>query len=225
MNIFCNQQNNQSIYKSAFSLVEILIVLALLFIMTGISLNNYDRFGREVELENAAYELALTVRQAQFFGINRSEQFGATFDNPQPYGIFFDLDGFEQGMSDQSFVMFIDNNLDRQFAENDNNLGGNELCNENPSDECISLFTFNRSVFISSICMGADELSCTDLGSIGSGVRVAHISFKRPNPDAEILHDNNTTPYAYARITLSSPVAEIPSKSISIGAAGLISID
>jgi hypothetical protein len=202
-----------------------LMVLAIVFIMTGLSMANYNRFGQEVELENAAYELALNIRQAQFFGINRSEQFGQTFDDPQPYGIYFNIDGSEQGIDDESFFLYVDNNDDRFFDTTDDTYSGGENCVANASDECVQILSFTRNNYISEICVGADEANCTDISSITSGDRELNISFKRPDPDAVIKVGNSSTEYAYAKITLSAPVPDVPTKSVSVGTAGLISID
>ncbi len=219
-----NTQNTQN--KSGFTLLEILIVLALLFIMTSLSLANYNRFGREVELENAAYELALTIRQAQFFGINRSEQFGGAtnFDDPQPYGIYFNLvSGDEPGLNDQKFMMFVDQDNNRRFAEGDTT---GTSCIASLSNECVNLYEFNRNNFIHEICVGTDSLNCNDIDGLGiSGDKAMHVSFKRPDPDASILINGVPTPFSYARITLRAPADNINDQSISIGAAGLISID
>ncbi|MFW0871426.1 MAG: pilus assembly FimT family protein [Patescibacteria group bacterium] len=211
--------------REGFTLIEMLITLAIIFIMTALSMTNYNRFGKEVELENAAYELALNIRQAQFFGINRSEQFGATFDDPQPYGVYFNIDGGEEGIDDQSFFLFVDNDGNRLFNTSDNTYGGGENCVANASDECARILSFTRSNYIYSICVGDDESSCTDIGNIVTGDRELHISFKRPDPDAVIRVGSGLTEYAYAKITLASPLSDISHKSVSVGAAGLISID
>ena len=221
--MFTQKKNN----KNGFTLVEVLIVMALLFIMTGLSLANYNRFGREVELENAAYELALTIRQAQFFGINRSEQFGGAtnFDNPQPYGIYFNLvNNDEEGITDQKFMMFVDQDNDRRFDESNGTGAGS--CISNSSDECINIYEFNRANFIHEICVGTSASDCNDIDGLGTlGNRTMMVSFKRPDPDAAIYIDGVVTPFAYARITLRAPADTISDKSVSIGAAGLISID
>lgn len=219
------ERNHVVTHKSAFTLVEMLVAMSIVFLMTGLSMANYNRFGREVELENAVYELALNIRQAQFFGINRSEQFGSTFDDPQPYGVFFDLDGVEEGVNDGSFIMYIDQDNDRHFEVSDNSYAGGEICVSNPSNECINILSFTRSNFISSICVGDNETNCNDISSVGDGQQQLHVSFKRPDPDAVIHANSVVSPYSYARITMSSPVSSISPKSVSIGAAGLISID
>lgn len=211
--------------KAAFTLIEMLVAMAIVFIMTGLSMANYNRFGREVELENATYELALNIRQAQFFGINRSEQFGQTFDDPQPYGVYFRLDGAEEGIEDDSFIMFVDDDVDRYFDAADNTYSGGETCIANASDECINILSFARNNYISGICVGDNESNCTDIQSVGNGVPELHISFKRPDPDAVIYANNVASPYGFARITMSSPVNGLGTKSVSVGAAGLISID
>ena len=62
--------------QEGFSLIELLVVLALLVIMMTISLFNYDRFGKETELENSVYSVALAIRETQTVGINKGVRDG-----------------------------------------------------------------------------------------------------------------------------------------------------
>jgi prepilin-type N-terminal cleavage/methylation domain-containing protein len=59
-----------------FTLIELLVVTAILVIVSGLVLANHSRFGGKILLQNLAYDMALSVRQAQVYGIS-VRQFGA----------------------------------------------------------------------------------------------------------------------------------------------------
>lgn len=83
-----------------FSLIELLVVMGILVIVTSLTLTNNARFGGAVLLQNLAYDMALSVRQAQVYGIsvysfgasNYSVGYGMHFDmsNPATYVLFAD---------------------------------------------------------------------------------------------------------------------------------------
>ena len=205
------------------------MVMGIVFIMSGLSMANYNRFGRVVELENAAYELALNIRQAQFFGINRVEQFGSQdFDDPQPYGVFFSLRPSDPDnvINEKSFVFFVDRDDDKEFDLGDTNADGDELCLNpfHPSKECIDILRFTRNNYIDDICVQKPGGSCESITELPFTGQV-HISFKRPDPDATIRAGGTPDEYSLAEITLKSPITGITEKIVSVGAAGLISVE
>src|SRR3989338_11714059 len=53
-----------------FTLIEMLVVIAVMAIVTGVMLANNGRFGGQVLLQNLAYDIALTLRHAQVYGIS-----------------------------------------------------------------------------------------------------------------------------------------------------------
>src|SRR3989344_3825107 len=70
-----------------FTLIELLVVTAILGIVSTLVLANNTRFGGAVLLENLAYEIGLSVRKAQVYGI-AVRRFGET-DFSAGYGIHF----------------------------------------------------------------------------------------------------------------------------------------
>ena len=67
---FLKTKNLKLLTKRAFSLIELLVVLAIITLITSIVLINHSVFNGGVVLESLAYEIALITRQAQFFSIN-----------------------------------------------------------------------------------------------------------------------------------------------------------
>jgi len=216
-----NNNTQEKTAKAGFTIIEMLVVLAIIFILAGTSLVNYNQFGKEIDLENMTYNVALTIRTAQSFGINRRDDLSTSFDEPSPYGVYFttSLISPPPGLSSESFMVFIDNKNGNLPGSNNifDNSGTGGACVSNSADECIEIFTMNKLVYISSLCAGDNAANCTERDEL-------HITYKRPNPDAIIKSSASAAPHSYAEVTLSSPVAGIPDQKIAIGVAGQISI-
>ena len=88
--------------ERGFTLVELLVVTAIFVVITGMILANHNRFGGRVILQNLAYDIALSIRQAQVYGIS-VRQFGGTFSG---YGMHFVLSG--PGVNPTTYVLFAD---------------------------------------------------------------------------------------------------------------------
>ncbi len=146
--------------RGGFSLVELMITLAIVFLVTGMALVKYSSFNYTVLLKSQAYELALDIRQAQVFGISASGQTG-TFN--QAYGIYIDL-----GVSSLNYQLFQDITPGTQYRYNNGEAVG--LVN-----------SIDPRFTISQICDQAN--SCTTSGN-------ASIAFKRPNFDAILYLGN-----------------------------------
>ncbi len=69
-----------------FSLIELMVTMAIVILVTGISLARYGSFNNSVLLKSQAYELALDIRQTQLYGVSVTSQTG---DFNSPFGIVF----------------------------------------------------------------------------------------------------------------------------------------
>lgn len=52
-----------------FTLIEMVVVMGVIAVVSGVILVNNGRFGGQVLLQNLAYDIALSIRQAQVYGI------------------------------------------------------------------------------------------------------------------------------------------------------------
>jgi prepilin-type N-terminal cleavage/methylation domain-containing protein len=145
MYLLKNNENNEK--EKGFSLMELLVVIALLTVLLSMTLFNYDQFGKETELENSVYSVALAIRETQTFGINKKARDGLA--NPQDfgedygYGVHFrrtTLTGSEN-IDTKHFAFFIDSN------GGDKKMTGN--CS--PSQECYSVVSIEKGNYISNI--------------------------------------------------------------------------
>lgn len=182
--------------KRGFTLVELLVVMGILVIVSTLMLSNNSRFGGVVFLENLAYDVALSLRKAQVYGI-AVRRFGSDEFNVA-YGIRF-------SMSDAStYVLFADANNNGVF-----NL-----------DESESLETseMQQGYHLKDICV--TPLSGTEDCSIDT----LDITFKRPEPDAYIrADDDELSLYEKAEIILESP--RLDEISVVVEVTGQIAVE
>lgn len=150
--------------EAGFTLIELLAVTAILILITGLMLANHSKFGGRILLENLAYDMALTVRQAQVYGIS-VRQFG-TGNFSSGYGMHFAI------ASPTTYVLFAD------AAVQDGLL---------TSGETVQTYTIDRGYRIEKLCApaGTDIDSCTAVTSLD-------VLYKRPEPDAWISAGGNS---------------------------------
>jgi prepilin-type N-terminal cleavage/methylation domain-containing protein len=167
--------------QKGFTLVELLVSLAIFTVITTVAVVNNSQFNSSILLTNLAYEVGLSVRQAQFYGIAVRKNAADNFD--AGYGVHFDLS------DPRTYYLFEDTTIDH-------------ICD--PLTECalnnlVESFKLNKGNYISRICV--DESTCTD----SDNFQKVDISFVRPNPDAFITIDSVIGNYSKAEICIASP--------------------
>jgi prepilin-type N-terminal cleavage/methylation domain-containing protein len=179
--------------KGGFTLIELLVTLTIFSILTGVVLFNQQKFNSTILLTNLAYDTALTIRQAQTYGINIKEfntgQGGNNSSRFVPYGVHFN-----RSSSDKSFVLFADIEYDKIS----NNPGDglylvSDLTNCSATNGCVNIKNITRGNKISAICAGAvpkGKNTCVDiLDRPFDSLNDLSISYKRPNPNAIIRYN------------------------------------
>ena len=150
-------------YNKGFTLVELLVTITIFVILTGVVLFNQSKFNSSILLTNLAYDTALTVRQAQTYGINIKEfNVNGTGNFFVPYGVHFDIS------APKSFILFAD--LDKKGYYD----FSTSTCDA-PSG-CVNRYNISRGNYISDLC--TSDMIC--------GFKKMDIVFIRPNPDAHI---------------------------------------
>jgi prepilin-type N-terminal cleavage/methylation domain-containing protein len=69
-----------------FTLVELLVVFAIMTLITALILFQHRRFDSSTLLRSLAYSIALSIRQSQVYGTS-VRQFGSNFN--YSYGVYF----------------------------------------------------------------------------------------------------------------------------------------
>lgn len=77
----------------AFTLVEVMISVAIFAFMTSFLLAKYGTFNQGILLTNLAYDVALTIRNAQSYGLNVKNAPVSSGGYNFPYGVHFDVNG------------------------------------------------------------------------------------------------------------------------------------
>ena len=193
--------------EAGFTLIEMLAVVGVMVLVSSLILANNSRFGGTVLLQNLAYEVALSVRQAQVYGIS-VRRFGEAevAEYAPAYGVRFLAPSDQQSDARNGYVLFADL---AAFA-NGKYDGEPELV------QSLRLLSGYRiaNLYVTDIDTGAEV-----------SVQRIDISFRRPNPDAYIvqgLDEIDDEIQQSARIELASPREE--SISIVVDANGQISV-
>lgn len=160
--------------SGGFSLVELMVVVAIFVIITSVVLYNQNKFSSDISISNSAYAVALEIRKAQVYGILVRENYGGFND---AYGIHFKNIG---GVT--TFDLFSDDNKNLSF----------DVPSEvDPGDTVISSHALTEGNTIADVCTYDDALgsgeqcfSFTD----SNGITTADIVFKRPDPAAIITN-------------------------------------
>mgnify|MGYP001257128342 CR=1 FL=1 len=179
-----------------FTLIEMVVVVGIIAVVSSVTLTNYAKFGGQILLRNLAYDMALTIRQAQVYGISARTFFDAPF--AAGHGVSFDL-----SVDTTSFRLYTDTNEDAFYS-----LAGTEL---------IELYTIGRGYRIRQICVSNNSSEYCDATKLD-------ILFKRPEPDAIIRGDRGSGfgRYNRARIIVISPQGS--ELAVLVEASGQISI-
>jgi prepilin-type N-terminal cleavage/methylation domain-containing protein len=193
--MFRKKIKNKDRRSSGFTLVELMVSVSIFAFMTAFLLAKYGTFNRSVFLTNLAYEVALSIRSAQSYGLNVKgvQPVVGDLDFKTGYGVHFEKTTTSSG---QQFILFADIlgiGLDGYYV------GGNG----DSGDYDVDTFTLNRGNKVSDILVGND---CGQPSSLSS-VDVADIFFKRPNPNAIISYNEfgSITQASCVHIVLSAP--------------------
>lgn len=217
---FLNKKIKNS--QRGFTLVEMAIVAGIFGIITAVVVFKYGDFTSNLLVSNMAYEIALTTRQAQVFGVGvRGFEFGDSRDFTYPYGVYFNLnDGSstEEGQS-RNFILFVDRNNDLRCGSADPE--GSTTCTCTPGDECIDQYSMQRNIRLTDIQLG----SGTQCDSLQQDAQSVAISFKRPSPEARIKrHDNNAEGFSFVQLKVEAPGSGINPSYVLIRNNGQISV-
>lgn len=193
-----------------FTLIELLVTLSMFVVLTTVVLFRSSQFNGSILLTNLAYDVAITIRQAQSFGVNVREASTNVFD--KAYGVHFDIS------KDKRFLLFFDSS----GGGNEGRYAGSWTCNGG-SDECLNIYSLKRGNKISDIKVTSP--SCSPLSSCS--VSELNITFLRPNPDARFVAKKSGGSYfgdiTSATITISS-ADDLSSRYIVVNSTGQISV-
>lgn len=180
-----------------FTLIELLVVMSIMLVITSAFLVSNTKFNSSILLRSLAYQVAISVRQAQVYGIGVREAGIGTGNFSAGYGVHFAIG------TPTSYLLFADQNNNQQYDS---------------GDLVVETFRIRNGYVLSSLCATRTDGVERCTGTIAN----LTVSFRRPNPEATIRTSLSGETYSAARITVSSPAGS--TRDVSVGASGEISV-
>ncbi len=187
---------------AGFTLVELLVTVSIMVAITSMILANYPKFSGSLALKRTAQEIALSIRQAQVYGLSVRE-FGAGSGIFPGYGVHFDISS-----GSDVFVLFADTNKNDSYDAG-SGCGGS-------STECVQKFKISTGDKISKLCGGEQSSPPGDCS-----LSQLDIIYLRPTPTVKLNGDG--TPFSDASIVVRSPSGE--EKTIRVWLSGQIRVE
>ncbi|MEN9614164.1 MAG: hypothetical protein RLZZ347_471 [Candidatus Parcubacteria bacterium] len=210
-------------FTTGFTLVELMVVVAIFGVLTTIVLYKNTDFNNSFLLTDVAYDVALTIRQAQVYGLNVKNSGKGTATQSgfnSGYGVYLDVNT----ILNNSLLFFADVFPDPSVSVPNPTSGNYSYDGQN---ELINTFALTKGYKISWFC--ATTTTGTDYCSNNAvnNLRKLAIVFVRPNPDAIITDNTGSVPpavsYSSATIRITSPDG-LKSKTVKVTTAGQINI-
>lgn len=169
-----------------FTIAEMGIVVIIFIILTSVIIFRYGDFNSSILVSNMAYEVAITTRQAQVFGLGaRGYKSGSVSEFIYPYGLFINMndnEGADEGTT-KKFALFIDRSEQGDAGYGQCNMANDTgACSCLPGDECQEMYRMQRDIAVSDIKVEARNFDGCEADTVD---RLA-VTFKRPNPEALI---------------------------------------
>ncbi len=169
-----------------FTLIELLVVGAIIIIVTSLFLVRQSSFDSSTVLRSLAYSVALSMRQAQVYGISVSGVGTAQASCPNgsyangtcyapAYGLYF------TASPNTIYILFADFNNNGRYD----------------TGEDVQAFTLNNAYKVSEICaiksaqLGSTKHCSGTHDTSGNPISTLSVIFRRPNPDACISTDKD----------------------------------
>jgi prepilin-type N-terminal cleavage/methylation domain-containing protein len=169
-------------YLKGFTLVELLVGIAVMTIILGVTLSGGPQAIMRITLANNTYETELTIREAQIEG-SAINSVNGTFGGA---GVFFDRATSSKTLK---FKDIIDPTITRAIGI------GNGLYDSSPVDEKVVVLTTSNNHRIGKLCVASSThttLWCNDAIPTVP-IKTLTISFTRPKQNANIYINGTTT--------------------------------
>ena len=171
----------------AFTVVELLVSVGIFVFLTVLLVVKYGSFNQSVLLTNLAYDVAVTIRTAQAYGLSvkRVGTGDESVNFQYAYGVHFDTTS--AGNTTLKLFAFTP-------AQTQNHTYG-DTSNSALSEIDVQTYTLKRGARITGVCTGS--VNCApDTDQLD-------IIFRRPNPNADICITSGGCGNQYAEITIT----------------------
>lgn len=195
-----------------FTLIELIVSLAIFTLITSMVLYNYRGFNNDIVVSNLAYEVALEIRTAQVYGLS---VLGSNNAFDAGYGVHFQT--ISDNVNDPNFYLFVDSDNNKVLSN------FNSTCLSSVDPECLEKVSLQESVAISSFCLVPDNTTDCPANHQGDSL---DITFKRPDPDAisTFTFGPSSQPNDYKNARIDLIASDGKTKSIIVDQSGQISV-
>ncbi len=204
-------------FARAFTLVELMVSLAVIMILTGILLYRYPETAVRLTLANMSHTVSLLIREAQV----RGSAIDSLNSSLGGYGVYASL------TSPGQLVLFgdtVDASVPKPYGIT---IGDGIFQSGSPINETKSTTLLPSRYVIKKLCVGTGfPFTCNSANTPAISSLV--ISFTRPNPIPNIYVNNVTSiNYTAACIELRSPQAPLSGhiRNVQIFSSGMIRND
>ena len=172
----------------AFTVVEMLVVVGIFVMISGVILFNSKSFSSSANLQNVMQDLALAIRKAQGYslGFQTPSVAGGTITG---FGVYFGDTQTTNSAWQKKYAIYADFNDSGVGAYNasGSSCGTSSLA---AGSECLEVLNMTTGEKISNICLSYNGTSnqmsgaVTGTSCVGTGDAVT-MYFNRPKPDAQ----------------------------------------
>ena len=173
-------------FNKGLTLIELMVVIGIFMVITGIVIFNYGNFSSTVSLQNLTDDIAISIRKAQSFAIGaRGIETGTDRDFNKSYGMHFSVNESPSGSlsgSSRSFLMFsLPSSTPEDQKKYTDSSTSSSVCSV--GNDCVELFNITTLDKIDSINakVGVDYLTGSESSSVD-------LIFTRPDPRAYICY-------------------------------------
>lgn len=202
--------------NKGFTIIELIVSVTIFAFMTAFLMAKYGTFNQSILLTNLAYDVALTLRNAQSYGLNVKSRptggiaytEGTTYDELKVgyqygYGVYFEADANGSSAASKRMIFFADTTPNQKYD----------------TGEEIATYVLRNGSFVADICARNNENQPECAPEIvDNGIKKISITFKRPNPDAIFSHN----PATYVQLILSTSNGD--TKRVIIRKTGQIAV-
>lgn len=202
--------------EQGFSLPELIVIIALFALMSGVTAFNHTDFQRTLKTSAVAHDIGVSIRQAQVYGISASERNigGEGFDSDDD-----SIDDILEGdiINDRS-IRGVSIDIDSETLHLFQDLNQNNEFDGGQTDQILDRREIiDQLVGIERVCFGT-----TDLEDCGVNGGVLDITFQRPFPDATIYWDGDEVTESVIGLVVGTDDQEDQDRYIEIWSSGNI---